>query len=215
MNAENIEKGTAELAYWRRRKIAESDLSNGHYGYFYTTHFDIHRDFYQDLKILDLGCGPRGSLEWAIGAAERVGLDPLATSYLAMGAQAHKMTYVAGSGDCIPYPDGHFDVISSFNSLDHVDDLDRTIDEIIRVLSVGGTFLLLTNVNHAPTVCEPQCFGFEIVSRLAPPLVVVTEQHFEFSRAGMYESLRAAIPYNHAMRRRRMAILSARFEKRS
>ena len=30
----------------------------------------------------DIGCGPRGSLEWATMAAERVGLDPPVNKYL-------------------------------------------------------------------------------------------------------------------------------------
>jgi ubiquinone/menaquinone biosynthesis C-methylase UbiE len=36
----------------------------------------------------------------------------------------HGMTYVAARSEEIPFPEGYFDVVSSFNSLDHVDDLD-------------------------------------------------------------------------------------------
>ena len=53
-------------------------------------------------------------------AAERVGLDTLAPKYLKMGADRHKMTYVAASSDAIPFPAQHFDVVCAFNSLDHV-----------------------------------------------------------------------------------------------
>jgi len=39
-------------------------------------YFGLSKDFYKGKKILDIGCGPRGSLEWADMTLERVGLDP-------------------------------------------------------------------------------------------------------------------------------------------
>ena len=58
-------KKKAEFAYWAGVKTTEGNLTNEHYTYFYTEHFDLDLEFYRDSKILDLGCGPRGSLEWA------------------------------------------------------------------------------------------------------------------------------------------------------
>ena len=43
-------------------------------------------------------------------AADRVGLDILVPKYLKMGADRHKMTYVAAPSDAIPFPAQHFDV---------------------------------------------------------------------------------------------------------
>jgi 2-polyprenyl-3-methyl-5-hydroxy-6-metoxy-1,4-benzoquinol methylase len=73
-----------ELRYWRQR--ATTLTNNEHYAYFFTEHFGIDREFYAGKRILDIGCGPRGSLEWADEAAERVGADPLADEYLKLGA---------------------------------------------------------------------------------------------------------------------------------
>src|SRR4029079_10710133 len=102
---------------------------------FYTSHFGLSASDYAGKRILDIGCGPRGSLEWADMTAERVGLDPLADEYLKLGAKNHKMSYVAAPSEKIPFPDGHFDVVCSFNSLDHVDDIPTTINKIIRVVT--------------------------------------------------------------------------------
>jgi len=55
---------------------------------------------------LDIGCGPRGSLEWADMTKERYGLDPLANEYLKLGADKHKMKYVASGAEKIPFEDG-------------------------------------------------------------------------------------------------------------
>jgi hypothetical protein len=66
-----------EIAYWRSRLAAEGQLTNERYFESYTSTFDLEPSFHAGKRILDIGCGPRGSLEWADMAAERVGLDPL------------------------------------------------------------------------------------------------------------------------------------------
>src|SRR3569832_1883998 len=67
-----------ELRYWKKKQAAETDLTNHHYAWFYTACFGLGLDDYRGHKLLDVGCGPRGSLEWARSAAETVGVDPLA-----------------------------------------------------------------------------------------------------------------------------------------
>jgi ubiquinone/menaquinone biosynthesis C-methylase UbiE len=133
------EKEAAELAFWESRIKLQGVLSNDHFEYFYTTHFGLTREFYTGKKILDIGCGPRGSLEWASEASVRVGLDPLADAYRKLGTDQHAMEYVSCGAEQMPFPDGFFDVVCSLNSLDHVDDLDRVISEIVRVIAPGGT----------------------------------------------------------------------------
>jgi ubiquinone/menaquinone biosynthesis C-methylase UbiE len=104
------------------------------------------------------------------------------------------MRYVDAPSEAIPFPDGHFDVVSSFNSLDHVDDLDRTVAEIVRVLRPGGRFLLVTEVGHDPTPTEPISFSWDVVERFAPALQVVREQRFDKDEGGVYQSLLAGRP---------------------
>lgn len=148
-------KEAHELAYWRSRMEIEKKLVNDHYRFFYTDYFDLSPAFYNDKRILDIGCGPRGSLTWAVNAAERVGLDTLVDKYLAMGADQHNMQYVNAPAEAIPYVDRYFDVVCSFNSLDHVDSLNDAIKEIHRVLKDSGVFLLIVEINHSPTPTEP------------------------------------------------------------
>ena len=50
------------------------------------------------------------------------------------------MTYVAASSDAIPFPAEHFDVVCSFNSLDHVANLEKTIAENKRMVGPEGCF---------------------------------------------------------------------------
>jgi len=206
-------KAHEELAFWKATFDREGHLVGRHFEYFFTTHFGLDRSFYDGARMLDIGCGPRGSLEWASGAAERVGLDPLVPVYRELGIDEHEMTYVASGSEDIPFDDGHFDVVSSFNSLDHVDDLHRTIAELKRVLRSGGTLLLLTDVNHDPTPTEPIAFSWDVVAEFGPELRVVDTRHYEKSPDGVYQSIEAGVDYDHSDPTRRYGVLSARLER--
>src|SRR5690349_15969345 len=75
-----------ELTFWRKKYREEGGrLGNSHYEHFYTVFFGLDRAFYVGKRIVDIGCGPRGSLEWADMAAERVGIDSLAKEYRKLG----------------------------------------------------------------------------------------------------------------------------------
>jgi SAM-dependent methyltransferase len=165
-------KHAEEMAFWQGLyRKNHGSLPNSHFAYFYTTHFAIPPDEYSGAAILDIGCGPCGSLEWADNAKERVGLDPLVKQYKRLGIGTHRMRYVRAPSEKIPFDRGHFDFVTSFNSLDHVDDVDSTFDEIIRVLKQGGTFLLITEINHPPTPTEPHRLTEDLIERLARDFV--------------------------------------------
>ncbi len=214
------EKEAAELAFWESRVLLQGVLSNDHFEYFYTAHFGLAREFYKNKKILDIGCGPRGSLEWASEAGVRVGLDPLADAYRNLGTERHAMEYVACGAERIPFPDNFFEVVCSLNSLDHVDDLSRVIPEILRVIAPEGEFLLLTDIHRQPTTLEPSAFSWEIVKKFLPELQIVEERHFEYSVwsdenfGDIYQSLHRGILFDHANPTERYGILSARFRRR-
>src|ERR1051325_6177534 len=117
-------KHSAEFSFWRSQIEAEGGrYSNDHIRRAFVDAFRLGEGFYVGKRMLDIGCGPAGSLEWADNAVVRVGLDPLVDQYRQLGVGAQAMQYVAANGERIPFRDGAFDVVSSFNSLDHVDDL--------------------------------------------------------------------------------------------
>lgn len=96
--------------------------------------------------VLDVGCGGGFlSEEFARGGFEVSGIDPAAetietarTHAAATGLAIH---YQVGSGESIPFPDASFDLAACCDVLEHVDDLERVIGEIARVLRPGGLFL--------------------------------------------------------------------------
>lgn len=207
-------KGYHEFGYWETKKREEKILSNNHYPYFYTTHFGFVPNDFAGQSILDIGCGPRGSLEWAHMAKERVGLDPLADYYQRLGTREQHMSYVNAPSERIPFEDGRFQFVCSFNSLDHVDILEQSIEEIARVVKPGGFFLLLTDVNHNPTPTEPIRFSWNIVRAFTQRhFTLVEERHYERIPEGLYQSIRANTPYDETDPSERYGVLSAKFLK--
>ena len=123
-------KGRFEMDYWKNKFQEEGGkFKNDHYEHLYTTVWGLGHDFFEGKKMLDIGCGPRGSLEWADMTAERVGIDPIVDKYRGLGIEKHKMRYCHSPVEKAPFEDGHFDIVTSFNSLDHVDAVDPAIAE--------------------------------------------------------------------------------------
>ena len=185
-------KGFNELNYWKSQQREEGDLANDHYERFYTTHFGLTHEDYAGKVVLDIGCGPRGSLEWAAKAKRRIGLDPLADDYLALGAASHEMEYISAPSEQMPLDDHSCDIVCSFNSLDHVDDVHTAVSEIERVTAIGGRFLLLIEINHPPTACEPHLIPPTLVDDLAPVFRCIDMRAYrEPAVGGVYKAIEA------------------------
>ena len=206
----------SEIVFWRLVKLRKGFYFTKQYEWFYTTHFGFTREDFKGKTILDIGCGPMGTLEWAEGAKERIGLDPHSDMYEREFhvSKTQKMKYVNGVAETIRFPDGHFDFVYSFNSLDHVDNLLFAIAEIKRVVRPGGHFLLLCNVNHKPTMGEPSPFGWDIVKAFPPDFELVDERHYEPTQWSLYHSIQADVRYNHDDKTERVGIISAKFNKK-
>ncbi|MGD0943462.1 MAG: methyltransferase domain-containing protein [Acidimicrobiales bacterium] len=109
-------------------------------------------------RVLDLGSG-EGHLarRLARGTAARsivVGLDPSAAQLAGAVAQEADAVaqragagprYVRGVGEHLPFRDGAFDGVVCCLVIEHASDPDALLAEAIRVLAVGGRFVLLVN----------------------------------------------------------------------
>ena len=180
-----------ELAYWKYVKFRKKEFNNNYYKDFFTTYFTIDDTFYNNKSILDVGCGPRGSLEWADMASERIGLDPLADKYVKLTEVKHKMNYVKGYLENLPFENNYFDVVSAFNALDHVEDLKKATSEIKRVLKQGGLFLLIVNIHRYPTLTEPHTIGWDYIKNNFSDFEIIQEKHLEeVIKNKIYQNLR-------------------------
>ena len=95
-------------------------------------------------KVLDVGCGISTVLHFLEG--ERTGIDPLADYYRQIYSYPPGVSVVAGSGEQLPFPDGHFNLVFCSNCIDHTTSPSQVIGEIERVLAPQGCLLLTCEV---------------------------------------------------------------------
>jgi len=209
-------KEAYELAYWGLRRMEEGQLGNASYKAIFTKYVDLDINFYNDKTMLDIGCGPRGSLEWGNNLSERIGLDTLVNEYRHLGINKHKMQYIDAPAEEIPYADGYFDVVSSINSLDHVDDVDAAIQEIKRVTKSGGQIILIVEIASEPTIAEPNVLDWSIKEAFLDTCNIAYERELEqdSSQRGLLPALEKNQTYNHADETKRDGFLVVRFIKR-
>ena len=121
------------------------------------------------------------------------------------------MDYVAAGAEEIPFGDGHFDVVTSFNSLDHVVDVDAALAEMTRVLRPAGMLVVVVDIHRRPTVAEPHAIPWDLGRQLADTFEVVHERHLEKPAAG---SRAVSVPFDHDDPTDRYGVLVLRAVKR-
>ena len=106
-------------------------------------------------RILEIGSG-RGSLlhELRARGLDAVGLETSADRIAEATARHGGLPIQQTSGVTLPYPDGTFDVVLSFDVFEHIPDSDAHLSEVRRVLKPGGWYLLQTPNKWTNTVFE-------------------------------------------------------------
>lgn len=100
-------------------------------------------------KALEVGCGG-GYLteEIAKMGFQTWGIDPSSNVLEVASEHAKKqlltIEYIQGRGEELPFEDAFFDIVFCCDVLEHVEDVDMTLQEISRVLKSGGIFLFDT-----------------------------------------------------------------------
>ena len=127
----------------------------------------------QPKAILDLGCSVGVKclvLQEAFPDAMIHGIEPekqaleVGLSMVRERGMEEKIQLVEGVGEQMPYPDNSFDLIICHTVIEHVQDVEKVINEVARVLKPGGMLHIeAPNYNwphepHIQTYCIPR-FG--------------------------------------------------------
>lgn len=92
---------------------------------------------------LDLGCGEgRVSRDLAARGHDVTGIDASPTLAAAAAEADPGGRYLVGDAACLPFEDGHFDLVIAYNVLMDVSDLTGSVREATRVLRPGGRIVI-------------------------------------------------------------------------
>ena len=142
------------LDYWVSRYIQLGEKPWSGDAENYKTHLGIDENTFDGQVVVDIGCGPIGSLH-SFKAKMKFGIDILARSFQPFGINCHDMIYLSAPAEDLPFIDDFADTVISLNAIDHVDDYQGALVEIHRILKPNGLFLCGFNLDHHPTLKEP------------------------------------------------------------
>lgn len=101
--------------------------------------------FNGNIKILEIGCGAGRLTNYLTQKRfNAIGID--ISSTLITEGRIHypdAIIFIASGGD-MPIKDFTFDIVLSFDVLEHIPDVDTHINEVRRILKPGGFYLLQT-----------------------------------------------------------------------
>jgi SAM-dependent methyltransferase len=120
--------------------------------------YEFASPFVEHADVLDAGCGAGyGCAVLARGAQRVVGLDRSdeALAYARANYAAANVEFVQGDLLDLPFPDGSFDVVCAFETIEHVEDAGVFLDELARVLRADGT-LIVSTPRAVTTTYEPR-----------------------------------------------------------
>jgi len=109
--------------------------------------YGIAKDLIKGKTVLDIACGEGyGSFLMAEEAAEVVGIDIDGTTiqHAAKKYKRANLRFKQGQVEKINEADQSFDVVVSFETLEHIEDHEKMFREIKRVLKTGGIVIVST-----------------------------------------------------------------------
>ena len=131
------------MEYTGERMVPEAADAHTYWEHLYRYKFAI--GFVKGKRVLDIACGEGygSSALTRAGASSLVGVDVSAEACeharLKYGVDAR-----VGDAQNIPLADDSVDVVVSFETIEHVPDPPRFLDECARVLAPGGTLIVST-----------------------------------------------------------------------
>ena len=103
----------------------------------------------QPARMLDVGCAFGGFLASMPEAWDRSGID-ISSFAIRHAAEAHPELHVAAATlDNNPFP-GPFDVVTSFDVIEHIDNLENVAASITSLLKPGGLFVFVVPTYDGP-----------------------------------------------------------------
>ena len=100
-----------------------------------------------DGTVVDVACGVGYGTEFLGPACDRaIGVE-IAAEAIAIARDRYRhddVWFVQGDAEHLPFPDASADAVTCFEGIEHFEDPDRHLDEMVRILKPGGRYLVST-----------------------------------------------------------------------
>lgn len=138
----------------------------------------------QSCQVLDIACGTgyginillRGKARQVVG----VDLDRSAVEEARQNLSESGGHVLLANGCSLPFPDQSFDAITSFETLEHLNERDKFLMELRRVLKPSGLLILSTpNANHTEPINGRPRNPFHVYEYTPQELETELRRHFD------------------------------------
>ena len=92
-------------------------------------------------RILDLGCGMGGMLDELEAHGDAFGLDIAQEALLHCTERGYSRVF-KGHGNQLPIPDASLDLVTAFDTIEHIPQEMETLEECFRILRPGGHLIV-------------------------------------------------------------------------
>ena len=141
--------------------------------------YDFALPYCDQADVLDAACGAGyGAAHLAARARSVVGVDRSEETIGRAGRRyaLPNVTFRTGDVERLADPDASYDVICSFETIEHVDDPEQVLAEFARVLRAGGTLLISTP--NAPSTTHTPANPFHRIEWSASDFAALLERFF-------------------------------------
>lgn len=102
--------------------------------------------------LLDIGCGLGQSSYYLSELGFKVtGVDSSSSYIKEANKQYEGIEFRKARAEKLPYPDNYFDIVASFNTVEHFTDVEAALVEVIRVTKQGGYIVI-----NSPNLLSPK-----------------------------------------------------------
>jgi SAM-dependent methyltransferase len=144
--------------------------------------YAVAKRFVKNKTVLDIACGEGfGAAFFSEEAKEVVGIDldePTIAKARVKYAREN-LAFKAGSVTSIPCQDHYFDVVVSFETLEHVSEHNKMLEEIKRVLRPGGIFIVSTPNKEQYSDASHYSNPFHLKELYEPEFRKLVDFHFK------------------------------------
>jgi len=101
-------------------------------------------------KILDAGCGTGYLLDFVTPTqATGIGVDVSIDAIRVASSSFPRLSFQVSRLESLPFASLYFDKILCFNVIEHINNQEKAMKELIRVLKPGGTLVIGTNIRDS------------------------------------------------------------------